>query len=147
MSSQMPAVVNLWTKLIHLIDWRILSLSSRCKSLWQFSLLPCGDMNACTSESADYITHGDVRHMNLMPEDYSSDVEMKRYSQDTARINTNGLQLLDLCKQTGLRIFNGRAGNDMFKGQHTFVGHQDLSLVDYVLGTQDLLKYVTKFDV
>lgn len=86
--------------------------------------------------------------MNMLPDDYMFDKESNRYSRDTGRINNNGIQLLDLCKQTGLRIFNGRVGNDKFQRLDcTFVGHRGSSLVDYILDTKDLLNTATCFDV
>ena len=49
--------------------------------------------------------------MNALPDEYTPDRFMDRYSQDIGHVNNNGLLLLDLCKQTGFRILNGRAGD------------------------------------
>ena len=62
-------------------------------------------------------------------------------------MNNNGLLLLDLCKQTGLRIMNGRVGDDYGVGRYTFVGSRGSSVVDYILTSQDLLHQVKSFTV
>jgi len=56
--------------------------------------------------------------------------------------------LLDLCKQTGLRILNGRVGDDKGIGRYTFVGSSGSSfIVDYVITTQNLFSFVDTFVV
>ena len=86
-------------------------------------------------------------HMNILPDDYIIDTEVRRFSQDKGHMNNNGTLLLDLCKQTGLRIFNGRFGNDKGIGKYTFIGSRGSSLVDYVMGTQNLFQFIENFDV
>ena len=44
---------------------------------------------------------------------------MQRRSKDNGRINSYGELLLDLCRQTGLRILNGRCGDDKTALTHT----------------------------
>ena len=45
-----------------------------------------------------------------------------RGSLDRGRaVNSNGRNLLDLCKQSGMRILNGRFGNDT-TGKYTYTG-------------------------
>jgi exonuclease III len=112
-----------------------------------FELLICGDMNARTSDNPDYVTDDNFKYMTMLPDDYVIDTVMERHSQDKGHTNNNGILLLDFCKQTGLRIFNGRVGSDKGMGRYTFVGHRGSSLVDYVIGTQNLLKSVKRFDV
>ena len=48
----------------------------------------------------------------------------------------------DFFKQTGLRIMNGRVGNDGGVGRFTFVGSRGRSLVDNVLPSQNMLQLV-----
>lgn len=97
------------------------------------NFLICGDFNGRTSSNADFVVDDDVRNMDCLPDGYTPDHFMQRYSQDVGHINNNGLLLLDFCKQTGLRIMNGRVGSDKGVGKYTFVGHRGCSLVDYVL--------------
>lgn len=111
------------------------------------NIIICGDFNARSSTYTDFVTDDDSIHMNVLPEDYTPDNFMDRYSQDVGHVNNNGLLLLDLCKQTGLRILNGRVGEDKGVGKYTFVGNRGSSLVDYVLASQNLFDYVTSFKV
>ena len=55
--------------------------------------------------------------------------------------------LLELCKQTGLRILNGRVGDDKGIGRYTYVGSSGSSLVNYVITTQNLFRFVYTFVV
>lgn len=61
-------------------------------------------------------------------------------SKDKGRLNNNGLILLDLRKQTGLRIWNGLKGNDQNIGKYTYVGKRGSSVVDYVISTRNISK-------
>ena len=42
---------------------------------------------------------------------------------------------------------NGRVGNDSGIGRYTFVGNRGCSVVDYVLGSQDMFKFFKCFEV
>ena len=85
--------------------------------------------------------------MNVLPDEYTLDNYMPRFSQDRGHVNNNGLLLLDFCKQTGLRIMNGRLGKDTGVGQYTFEGSRDSSVVDYILASQPLFKFAKEFEV
>ena len=65
---------------------------------------------------------------------------MPRYSETKGHVNNNGLLLLDFCKQTGVRIMNGRVRCDREIGKYTFVGSRGSSVVDYALSSQDVFK-------
>ena len=117
------------------------------KSEGKFNLIVCGDFNSRTSVNPDFVTDDDPAHMDVLPDEYTPDRFMQRYSEDVGHVNNNGLLLLELCKQTGLRMMNGRVGNDNGIGRHTFVGHRGSILVDYVLGSQEMFNLVTSFDV
>lgn len=88
----------------------------------QCNLLICGDFNSRTSTNNDFVTHDDSLHMSVLPDEYISDNFLSRYSQDKGHVNNNGMLLLDFCKQTGVRIMNGRVGKDNGIGKCTFVG-------------------------
>ena len=72
---------------------------------------------------------------------------MPRYSENKGHVNNNGLLLLDFCKQTGVRIMNGRVRCDREIGKYTFVGSRGSSVVDYALSSQDLFNYISQFQV
>ena len=117
------------------------------KSQNDCNIIKCGDFNGRCSNRPDFVLDDDSIHMNVLPDEYTPDRFMDRYSQDIGHVNNNGLLLLDLCKQTGVRIMNGRVGADRGVGKFTFVGSRGSSLVDYVLTSQDLFQYVSKFEV
>ena len=47
-----------------------------------------------------------------------------------------------MCRQNGLRILNGRVGNDLTIGKCTFVGSRGSSLIDYVLASEDIFMFL-----
>ncbi|MCG8044774.1 MAG: reverse transcriptase domain-containing protein, partial [Candidatus Thiodiazotropha endolucinida] len=106
--------------------------------------LVCGDFNARTSDNPDYVEGDTATHIHVLPEDYTTDTPLRRLSEDKG-FNRYGSELLDFCKQTGLRIFNGRAGNDGNIGKCTYVGSSGKSLVDYVIGSQQLFPLIDTF--
>lgn len=108
--------------------------------------LLAGNFNARTSNLPDYVTDYTFSPCyDFLPDDY--DVEISRFSQDRGRVNNNGNQLLDLCKLSGLRILNGRVGNDKHIGKGTFVGSNGSSLVNYVICSPDLISAINYFRV
>ena len=111
------------------------------------NLLLCGDFNSRSSNYPDFIVDDGTTHMSVLPDDYVSDIQMPRSSEDEGHVNNNGLLLLDFCKQTGLRIMNGRVGNDRGIGRYTFVGSRGRSLVDYVLCSQNMFQFANTFEV
>ena len=111
------------------------------------NILLCGDFNCRTSNSPDYVVDDSSVHMSVLPDAYVSDIQIRRFSEDAGHRNNNGLLLLDFCKQTGLRIMNGRVGNDGGIGRYTFVGSKGSSVVDYVLASQSLFDFVNDFEV
>ena len=110
-------------------------------------LLVCGDFNSRTSTQPDFVVNDDPVHMSVLPDDYTPDMQLPRFSEDKGHVNNNGLLLLDMCKQTGLRIMNGRVGGDTGIGRYTFVGSRGSSVVDYVIASQELFKFVKYFEV
>ena len=111
------------------------------------SVLLCGDINGRTSVNPDFVEEDGSVHVSVLPDEYVPDNFLPRFSEDIGHVNNNGLLLLDLCKQTGLRIMNGRVGDDYGVGRYTFVGSRGSSVVDYILTSQDLLHQVKSFIV
>ena len=60
-------------------------------------------------------------------------------------VNDNGFLLIDFCIQTGLRVANGRVGEDATEGKCTYEGSNGSSLVDYVLVSEEFLGDFTEF--
>ena len=71
---------------------------------------------------------------------------MSRSSSDSS-VNDNGTLSIDFCIQTGLRVANGRVGEDATEGKCTYVGSNGSSLIDYVIVSEDLLEIFSEFYV
>ena len=71
----------------------------------------CGYLNARAGKANDYVADDAARHMRALPDDYEPDLPICRSSEDTV-LNENGFLLINFCRQTGLRIANGRVGED-----------------------------------
>ena len=106
----------------------------------------CGDMNARVSDLKDYVEDDYSRHVYALPDDYCPDNILPRSTKDNT-LNPNGSVLIDFCRQSGLRIANGRVGSDAGVGECTYVGYGGTSLIDYVLVSEDLLNKFCSFDV
>ena len=61
---------------------------------------------------------------------------------DKAHNNDHGNHLLELCKSTGLVIFNGRLGADKGTGEYTRVDTTGCSVIDYFVGSPALFDLV-----
>ena len=96
----------------------------------------CGDFNARTSNSQDFITVTDKQNTsdNLT---IQIDIQRKRFDPE---INSNGQKLIQLRKDNNLRIANGRCFGDSL-GKCTFFSTQgNKSLVDYTLVDDSFFK-------
>ena len=89
--------------------------------IWSIALvckfIVCGDFNARVADLKDYIIDGDnSRHVYALPDDCIADTVLPRSSTDP-KLNANGSLLIYFCRQTGLRIANGRVGADADVGE------------------------------
>ena len=121
----------------------------------------CGDYNARTGVIPDFnmdAWNGSNGEMNrLMPDDLDRNLNvieylyengiLIRHSKDESTVNKHGLKLLELCKSTGLMIFNGRLGKDRGIGEFTRDDTTGRSVTDYVIGTPTLFLKVTHFNI
>ena len=110
------------------------------------SVFVCGDLNARTGVRNDFVENDSDYIVDLLPDNYITDQALPRYSEDRV-CNDFGNCLLDLCKSTGLRIVNGRVGEDKFIGKVTCVKGNGKSLVDYVLCKHELFSMLSEFEV
>ena len=62
-------------------------------------------------------------------------------------VNLNGHMLLEFLKQTGLRVANGRVGEDKNVGACTYVGSKGSSLVNFCIVNVELLSEFSTFYV
>ena len=105
-----------------------------------------GDLNSRIGQHYDYVADDFATHIHVdaIPDDYIPDQNLPRKSQDQVT-NQNGQLLLDLLKQTGLRVANGRVCEDRDVGSFTFVSSRGSSLVDYCIVNPELLSDFTSF--
>jgi hypothetical protein len=109
----------------------------------------CGDLNARTGSRQDFLsddTEDDAKYLPLY-DDYVVDSCPVRMSKDLKSPNENGLKLLDMCKMSGLRMLNGRCGNDANVGEFTCHTVNGSSVVDYVCVSSSLLEKCHNFDI
>ncbi|CAC5367693.1 unnamed protein product [Mytilus coruscus] len=104
-----------------------------------------GDFNAYTNTKPDYVTFDESKKTNLENSHYVDDKIMSRNNLDPKLINKSGNILLSLCKESGLRILNGRTIGDLH-GKYTCITYNGCSVVDYVLVSNDLLKLIGLFE-
>lgn len=94
------------------------------------SILLCGDFNARTGRELDYICSEGDNHIfgrNII----NTDFPLTRESFDTV-VNKSGRQLLQMCKNLGLYIINGRTHGDSL-GRSTYCSHLGNSVIDYCI--------------
>ena len=108
-------------------------------------ILLTGDFNARTGLLPDYVSHDSDLHVALPP-DYSVDIPIPRKLEDHT-VNNYGRELLDVCVAGGLRIINGHIRPDASKGAFTCFFPKGTSVVDYTITSEDVLKYVSHFQV
>ena len=111
------------------------------------NILICRDFNSRTSVNPDFVTDDNSVHMSVVPDDYISDSFLQRFSEDEGHTNSNGTYILEFCKQSGMRIMNGRIGNDYGLGRYTFVGNRGSSVVVFVLSKSDFFNFAKHFEV
>ena len=118
----------------------ITEISTACNGACTFIVL--GVLNSRVGNLVDYVENDYFNpHVNLLPDDYNYNVPLLRSSRDIV-INKYGRNLIDFCKESSLRILNGRIGEDAGIGDYTYVGHIGRSVVDYVLSSSDLIQHV-----
>ena len=105
-----------------------------------------GDFNAYTNTSPDYVSFDESKQPYVDDDYYVEDSIMPRNNLDPKRINNSGRCLLDLCKETSLRILNGRTIGDLH-GKQSCITYNGCSLVDYTLVSSDLLRLVGYFEI
>lgn len=94
-----------------------------------------GDFNAYTNTKPDYVAF-DISSDTDSDNHCIRDHEMPRNNLDIKLVNNSGKHLLNLCKETGLRIINGRTIGDLL-GNFTCITYNGCSVVDYMLVSQE----------
>ena len=106
------------------------------------TVLIAGDFNGRVGLIPDYIIN-DNHVEDIDSISYIADTAPRRTSMDR-QSNGQGLQLIDLCKMTSLRICNGRFLNtDSF----TYYGHGGNSVIDYLLCRYECFEMISSLRV
>ena len=107
-----------------------------------------GDWNSRIGNALDFVQNDQdtLLDLNLLPGDYITDDYLQRVSNDNV-VNENGRLLLDFCRQSGVRVMNGRIGDDRGVGRYTCVQSNGSSVVDLVLCKQDMMSFFNYFTV
>lgn len=125
---------------------------------YQLPILLIGDFNSRTGLLDDFVTYDDtvasicgIDTEDAMLHDCKQQmadmgVAMQRHNED-AKVNNNGLKLIEFCKSLNFKIVNGRFGTDNGKGKITCQTAQGHSTVDYVVASSSLLPFITDFCV
>ena len=118
-----------------------------CKFSKDGDILLTGDFNARTNTTPDYCTNDDIGEFIDLPVDYQQDVPLIRFNSDNNPVDFNGDKLLNLCKNTGLRLINGRFLGDV-SGHFTcynYIGKP--SVIDYMVASPSILNSINTFHI
>ena len=119
------------------------------KFMWKFlkKIEISGNCHYCVITSfKNFISYDDSGRSNPEDDHYISDQNLPRNNLDPKLINNSGKHLLNLCKESGLRILNGRTIGDL-QGKHTCITYNGCSVIDYMLVSIELLDLVCYFEV
>ena len=113
-----------------------------------YHVMLVGDFNAHTSMRADYIDlqedlRDELELSNCTDILESYNCRTDRSNRDKTKCDVYGNKLLQLCQAAGFSIFNGRLKGDESE-QYTTDRN---ATIDYVLGSPNLLKYLTGMKV
>ncbi|CAC5358441.1 unnamed protein product [Mytilus coruscus] len=106
------------------------------------------DVNACTNLPGFDLINAKTRKKNKKARRNSEGFDniLPRNNLNRKRVNNSGKHLLNMCKESGLRILNGRTTCDLF-GRPTCITYNGCSLVDYSIVSNELLSSVGFFKV
>ena len=111
------------------------------------SCIVMGDFNGKTSTNADYIVNDLNLNMDIPCDLDILDSPIPRNNMDDRPVDNHGDKLLDLCKNAGYRIVNGRILGDTL-GHFTCYNHVGSpSVIDYMLVNTSLLSSIKYFHV
>jgi exonuclease III len=123
----------------------------------QGDFLIAGDLNAKTGLTPDFIENDILPFMPNLDDHCEAarhifvpsvrNLNMPRFSEDSKCLNIHGRELLLLCKNTSIRMLNGRYGNDKSTGKCTCIKPNGKSLIDYILCSDGLLQNQFNFKI
>ena len=114
--------------------------------------LLCGDMNAHTGDVIDYIDYesygtdeSELAELDIVniKEALIQNMCPVRQNKDKRKIDVYGRRLIELVKNLGLIILNGRVKGDR---QGEFTTTQN-SVIDYCIGSPDVIEYIDSLKI
>ncbi|VDI30527.1 Hypothetical predicted protein [Mytilus galloprovincialis] len=145
----MPPVKNVFYRKYNCDVFDI--LQEQIESLYNIGTVAVlGDLNGRVGLKPDYLLNDFLDPLlldNISFIDYENDRQdfVQRHSEDTKAPNSFGQRILQLCKSSGLRICNGRFGED--SGKITFNNKNGCSVIDYLLLSENMFKIAKSFNV
>ena len=106
-----------------------------------------GDFNSRTSKEPDFLDFDKYLDDDIFIQDSRSTTTFTTRVNKDHVVDCYGRRLLLFCQVTDLCIANGRLGGDRNVGRFTFVSHNGLSVVDYLLCSHNDSKFVENFYV
>ena len=123
------------------------------KSKYDLPFIFMGDFNSRTGINPDFIDFenqitNEIDVSDLI--DFETNLELynlkNRYNADK-KVNKNGQCFLDLCKNFGLCLVNGRFGSDKHIGEPTCYKSESGTTIDYIVVSDSLVPQITDFTV
>ena len=109
-------------------------------------MLIAGDLNARCGEIQDISENDNVDFIFDDAVLYEKDdFNLYRESKDKTN-NAFGLSLIELCKNYGIHIINGRSQNDLH-GEITCTANNGSSIVDYFIASSKLFPLISYFEI
>ncbi len=95
-------------------------------------------MNARTNKLKDFVSNDGSNHNQDTSDNSFQPLERQNFDSIA---NNHGKKIIEICKNTDMRILNGRTIGDSV-GRPTFHGKNGTSLVDYIICDQKLIPKV-----
>ena len=116
-------------------------------------VLILGNLNARTALELDYSSINPSDHYIPFPEDNDADddnykckLPNRRNMDHSGGVKGHGKELIQFCKDSGLKIGNGRLKRDEY-GAFTFCNKKALTAIDYILLEEEMFDSVNNFTV
>ena len=137
-------------------DFDVLS-EKICELRANAELLVFGDLNARTSTLCDFYDTSSLSNNDYSPDlfdtnnyvtndDFTLNNLLSTRKNKDKKTNDYGHKLINLCKQSGMIICNGRVKGD-FEGEFTYIDKKGKSSIDYALASKGLFHHVNTFSV
>ena len=109
-----------------------------------------GDLNAKTNTENDFVSDLDDDHSPVNEVfSYIFDKPLERQNTDNHLVDAHGQQLLNMCKNTQVRILNGRTRGDRMGKftRHPLSLRETPSTIDYMMADTEILEKVKCFSI